>query len=122
MASPKEHFEASRRFQEYYDNVLRNVGMRAPEPTLGQTCTITDGRLCARSSAHSSHRHMTFTRSITVVLKPMPLEFLNLSYLLPLRSRLTTPIMSLPANYAKSLCVILIMVRRFVSSLVRTIL
>jgi hypothetical protein len=28
---------ASLKFQEYYDNTLRRVGMRAPQPTLGQT-------------------------------------------------------------------------------------
>jgi hypothetical protein len=37
MPTPEEHFDASRKFQAYYDDVLRKVGMRAPEPTLGQT-------------------------------------------------------------------------------------
>src|SRR5262245_57429881 len=37
MATPQEHLDASRKFQEYYDQTLRRVGMRAPEPTLGQT-------------------------------------------------------------------------------------
>jgi len=37
MASPQEHFDASRRYQEYYDETLRNIGARAPEPVLGQT-------------------------------------------------------------------------------------
>lgn len=37
MSTPEEHLSASLRFQEYYDNTLRNVGMRAPQPTLGQT-------------------------------------------------------------------------------------
>jgi hypothetical protein len=38
MSSPQEHFDAARRFQEFYDHALRKVGMRAPEPILGQTC------------------------------------------------------------------------------------
>jgi hypothetical protein len=37
MSSPEEHFQASQKFQEYYDQTLRKVGMRAPQPTLGQT-------------------------------------------------------------------------------------
>ena len=37
MATPEEHFHAAQRFQEFYDNALRKVGMRAPQPTLGQT-------------------------------------------------------------------------------------
>jgi hypothetical protein len=38
MATPQDHFDASRKFQAYYDETLRKVGMRAPEPVLGQTC------------------------------------------------------------------------------------
>jgi hypothetical protein len=37
MATPQEHFNASRKFQEYYDEVLREIGARAPEPVLGQS-------------------------------------------------------------------------------------
>jgi hypothetical protein len=37
MSTPEEHFDASRKFQAYYDEALRKVGMRAPQPTLGQT-------------------------------------------------------------------------------------
>lgn len=37
MPSPQEHYQASRRFQAYYDETLRDIGTRAPEPTLGQT-------------------------------------------------------------------------------------
>jgi len=37
MATEQEHFDAARKFQEFYDNTLRKVGMRAPQPTLGQT-------------------------------------------------------------------------------------
>ena len=36
MASEQEHFDASRQFQSYYDETLRKVGARAPQPTLGQ--------------------------------------------------------------------------------------
>jgi hypothetical protein len=38
MSTPQDHFDAARRFQEFYDATLRRVGMRAPEPILGQTC------------------------------------------------------------------------------------
>lgn len=38
MSSPQEHFDAARRFQEFYDATLRKVGARAPQPILGQTC------------------------------------------------------------------------------------
>src|SRR5215467_16147112 len=37
MPSEQEHFDAARKFQAYYDETLRKVGMRAPQPTLGQT-------------------------------------------------------------------------------------
>src|SRR5258705_11210616 len=33
----EDHFHASRKFQEYYDDYLRQVGGRAPQPVLGQT-------------------------------------------------------------------------------------
>lgn len=35
MATPQEHFDACRHFQAYYDDALRKVGARAPQPTLG---------------------------------------------------------------------------------------
>ena len=37
MPSEQEHFDAARKFQAFYDETLRKVGMRAPQPTLGQT-------------------------------------------------------------------------------------
>jgi hypothetical protein len=37
MSTPEQHFDAARKFQAYYDETLRKVGMRAPQPTLGQT-------------------------------------------------------------------------------------
>lgn len=37
MSTDQQHFEASRRFQEYYDATLRQVGSRAPAPSLGMT-------------------------------------------------------------------------------------
>ena len=37
MSTPEEHLSACLKFQEYYDNTLRKVGMRAPQPTLGTT-------------------------------------------------------------------------------------
>ena len=36
MANQQEHFQAARRFQEYYDQALQQVGQRAPAPLLGQ--------------------------------------------------------------------------------------
>lgn len=35
MANEQEHFEACRRFQEFYQTALANVGARIPAPTLG---------------------------------------------------------------------------------------
>jgi hypothetical protein len=37
MATPQDHFDVARSYQAHYDEVLRQVGMRAPQPTLGQT-------------------------------------------------------------------------------------
>jgi hypothetical protein len=37
MSTPQQHFDAARRFQEFYDETLRKVGARAPQPTLGET-------------------------------------------------------------------------------------
>jgi hypothetical protein len=37
VSTAQEHFQAARKYQEYFDNALRDVGMRAPQPTLGQT-------------------------------------------------------------------------------------
>ena len=38
MSTDRQHFEAARSFQEYYDQALRNVGAHAPAPSLGQSC------------------------------------------------------------------------------------
>jgi hypothetical protein len=35
MASEQQHFDAARKFQAYYDDALRDVGARIPEPVLG---------------------------------------------------------------------------------------
>jgi hypothetical protein len=37
MATPEQHFDAARQWQERFDGKLSQVGMRAPEPVLGQT-------------------------------------------------------------------------------------
>jgi len=37
MPSEQQHFDAARRFQEYYDETLRKIGARAPQPLLGTT-------------------------------------------------------------------------------------
>jgi hypothetical protein len=37
MSSEQEHFDAARRFQAFYDETLRKVGARAPQPVLGTT-------------------------------------------------------------------------------------
>ena len=37
MSTPEQHFDAARKFQEFYDNTLRKIGMRAPQPVLGTT-------------------------------------------------------------------------------------
>jgi hypothetical protein len=38
VATQQEHFDASRKFQAYYQELLRNVGVRVPGPVLGQSC------------------------------------------------------------------------------------
>jgi hypothetical protein len=38
MSTPDQHFSAARKFQAFYDEALRNVGVRVPGPVLGQTC------------------------------------------------------------------------------------
>jgi|SRR6516164_8957631 len=37
MSTPQDHFDAARKFQAFYDETLRKVGMRAPQPVLGET-------------------------------------------------------------------------------------
>jgi hypothetical protein len=37
MPTEQDHLNAARRFQEYFDHTLRRIGMRAPQPVLGQT-------------------------------------------------------------------------------------
>jgi hypothetical protein len=37
MSTDQQHFDAARQFQAYYDETLRRVGTRAPQPTLGQS-------------------------------------------------------------------------------------
>jgi hypothetical protein len=37
MVSQQQHFDAARRFQEYYSEATRDVGVRIPEPVLGQS-------------------------------------------------------------------------------------
>jgi hypothetical protein len=37
MSTDQQHFDAARQFQEFYDQTLRKVGAKAPQPTLGQS-------------------------------------------------------------------------------------
>jgi hypothetical protein len=37
MPSEQQHFDQARKWQAYYDEKLRDMGMRAPQPILGQT-------------------------------------------------------------------------------------
>lgn len=37
MSTEQDHYNAALKFQAYYDDALRKVGMRAPQPVLGQT-------------------------------------------------------------------------------------
>ena len=37
MPSEREHYNTSLQWQEWYDNILRKVGARPAEPTLGKT-------------------------------------------------------------------------------------
>jgi hypothetical protein len=36
MATPQQHFEASRKWQEHYQKEVENIGLNIPPPTLGQ--------------------------------------------------------------------------------------
>jgi hypothetical protein len=37
MSTDQQHFDAARQFQAYYDETLRRVGTKAPQPSLGQS-------------------------------------------------------------------------------------
>jgi hypothetical protein len=37
MASPKEHFDAARKWQEHYQAQVEDIGLNMPSPTLGQS-------------------------------------------------------------------------------------
>jgi hypothetical protein len=37
MSTDQQHFEAARQFQAYYDETLRKVGAKAPQPVLGMS-------------------------------------------------------------------------------------
>jgi hypothetical protein len=37
MPSEQDHFDAARKFQAFYDETLRKIGARAPQPVLGET-------------------------------------------------------------------------------------
>jgi hypothetical protein len=37
MATPQQHFEASRRWQEHYQKEVEEIGLNIPSPTLGQS-------------------------------------------------------------------------------------
>ncbi|HJY80177.1 MAG TPA: hypothetical protein VKK81_03730 [Candidatus Binatia bacterium] len=37
MSTEQDHFDAARKFQAFYDETLRKVGMKAPQPVLGET-------------------------------------------------------------------------------------
>jgi hypothetical protein len=38
MATPQQHFDLARQWQEEFDNTLQEIGSRAMQPTLGQSC------------------------------------------------------------------------------------
>jgi hypothetical protein len=37
MATPSQHFDAARRWQEHYQKEVENIGLTIPPPTLGQS-------------------------------------------------------------------------------------
>ena len=37
MATPQQHFDASRRWQEHYQAAVEDIGLNIPPPTLGQS-------------------------------------------------------------------------------------
>jgi hypothetical protein len=102
VATQQEHFDASRKFQAYYDETLRNIGMRAPQPVLGQTCndyrreTL---RTIKRTFLPQNHE------LYQVQMRRLPADILpglNPSFYLLPSLRPTIPHMSLPANCARS--------------------
>ena len=61
MATEQEHFEASRKWQEYYDNRLRSVGIRAQEPILGETTDDYQRRVAKKTFLPKSHQLRQFS-------------------------------------------------------------
>jgi hypothetical protein len=37
MPTEQDHFDAARKYQAFYDEKLRDIGLKAPQPTLGET-------------------------------------------------------------------------------------
>ena len=37
MSTDQQHFDAARQFQEFYDQTLRRIGAKAPQPVLGMS-------------------------------------------------------------------------------------
>ena len=82
MASEQEHFDAARKYQEFNDNTLRKIGMRAPQPTLGQTVnnyrreTLRTIKRTFLPEAHELYR-IQFRALPTDVLNPFEAQLLN---------------------------------------------
>ena len=101
MANEREHFDTSRQFQAFYDEALRRVGARAPQPTLGQK--VNDYR---RETLRNLKRtflppHMIFIRSTAVVCRATRWAYLNRKSSVLALMRPTIPRMSLPASFAR---------------------
>jgi len=82
MSTEQEHFDAARKFQAFYDETLRKVGMRAPQPILGQTvnnCRRETLRTLKRTFLPEVHElyKVQFRALPTDVLNPFEAQLLN---------------------------------------------
>jgi len=101
MSTPEQHFDAARKFQEFYDNTLRKIGMRAPQPVLGTT--VNDYR---RETLRTIKKTFLPTdhELYRVQFRGLPADVLNPlrhSFLVPPLPRPIIPRTSPPASYVR---------------------
>jgi hypothetical protein len=97
MSTDQQHFDAARQFQEFYDQTLRRVGAKAPQPILGQS--VNDYR---RETLRNLKR--TFLPEVhplqfnIVAFAAMRWQLLSLRFLQPSKSKQTIRSMFLLAS------------------------
>ena len=99
MSTPEEHLSACLKFQEYYDNTLRKVGMRAPQPVLG---TTVNNYRRETLRAHSFRRTTNCIGFSFVASQPMSLIPSRHSFSMPSLSKPTILRTFLLASFVKS--------------------